>query len=41
MCGQIDGACWGEPRIPAEWLEGLAKKDMIEAAIGGLIGDAK
>ena len=34
--GQLAGACWGESGIPAEWLEGLARKDMIESALEGL-----
>ena len=41
ICGQLAGAYWGESGIPAEWLEGLAKRDMIEAALGGLIGDTR
>ena len=36
VCGQLGGACWGESGIPAEWLEGLARKDMIEQALSGL-----
>ncbi|MFH1268123.1 MAG: ADP-ribosylglycohydrolase family protein, partial [Planctomycetota bacterium] len=30
VCGQLAGAYWGEAGIPAEWLDGLARKDMIE-----------
>ena len=42
VCGQLAGAYWGESGIPAEWLEGLAKRDMIEKALAGLmIGNAK
>jgi ADP-ribosyl-[dinitrogen reductase] hydrolase len=38
VCGQLAGACWGESGIPAEWLEGLARRDMIEDALAGLLG---
>lgn len=37
VCGQLAGAYWGESGIPAEWLEGLARRDMIEAALAGLL----
>jgi len=30
VCGQLAGAYWGKSGIPAEWLEGWARKDMIE-----------
>ena len=36
VCGQLAGAYWGESGIPAEWLEGLAGKDMIERALARL-----
>lgn len=32
VCGQLAGATWGESGIPPEWLDGLARKDMIEDA---------
>ena len=35
---QLAGAYWGESGIPAEWREGLARKDMIEKALQGLLG---
>ena len=38
ICGQLAGAYWGESGIPVEWREGLAKKDMIEEALQGLLG---
>ncbi len=38
VCGQLAGAYWGESGIPAEWLEGLARRDMIETAMSGLLG---
>ena len=37
VCGQLAGAYWGESGIPVEWREGLARKDMIEKALGGLL----
>jgi len=37
VCGQLAGAYWGETGIPAEWREGLARKDMIEKALQGLL----
>ena len=36
ICGQIAGAYWGESGIPVEWLEGLARRDMIEHALAGI-----
>jgi ADP-ribosylglycohydrolase len=39
VCGQLAGAYWGESGIPAEWQDGLARKDMIEDALRGLLGD--
>jgi len=36
VCGQLAGACWGASGIPAEWLGGLARKDMLESALHGL-----
>jgi len=39
VCGQLAGAYWGESGIPAEWREGLARSDMIERALQGLVGD--
>ncbi len=37
VCGQLAGAYWGTAGIPEEWLEGLANREMIEKALGGLI----
>jgi len=37
VCGQLAGACWGESGIPAEWREGLARQDLLEAALAGLL----
>jgi ADP-ribosyl-[dinitrogen reductase] hydrolase len=39
VCGQLAGAYWGESGIPAEWREGLARPEMIEKALSGLVGD--
>jgi len=41
ICGQFAGAMWGESGIPREWLEGLARRDMIEGALAGLGAAAK
>jgi len=39
VCGQLAGACWGESGIPREWLDGLARRDLIEKALDGLLDD--
>ena len=36
VCGQLAGAHWGAAGIPQAWLEGLAKREEIEAAIRSL-----
>ena len=41
VCGQLGGACWGESGIPGEWLDGLARRDMIDKALAGLLGDSE
>jgi ADP-ribosylglycohydrolase len=38
VCGQLAGACWGESGIPVEWRNGLAKRELIERALQGLLG---
>ncbi|MBW3598430.1 MAG: ADP-ribosylglycohydrolase family protein [Planctomycetes bacterium] len=38
VCGQLAGAYWGESGIPSDLLEGLARRDMLEQALEGLIG---
>ena len=38
ICGQLAGAYWGEAGIPQEWREGLARQEMIEKALQGLLG---
>jgi ADP-ribosyl-[dinitrogen reductase] hydrolase len=40
VCGQLAGAYWGESGIPAEWLEGLARKDLIKPLLETLLGGA-
>jgi ADP-ribosylglycohydrolase/protein-tyrosine phosphatase len=37
VCGQLAGAFWGEAGIPKNLLNGLAKQDMIETALAGLL----
>ena len=37
VCGQLAGAYWGESGIPLEWRQGLARPEMIEKALRGLI----
>ena len=37
-CGQLAGAYWGESAIPVEWLNGLARQDIIQWAVSGLLG---
>jgi ADP-ribosyl-[dinitrogen reductase] hydrolase len=33
ICGQLAGAFYGEPAIPAAWREKLAMRDLIEAEL--------
>jgi ADP-ribosylglycohydrolase len=37
VCGQLAGAYWGESGIPTEWRDGLARRDLIEQALDGLL----
>jgi ADP-ribosylglycohydrolase len=37
VCGQLAGAFWGEAGIPAEWLTQLARRDLLEHALAGLL----
>ena len=39
VCGQLAGAYWGESGIPQEWREGLARPEMIEHAVQGLLDE--
>jgi len=38
ICGQLAGAYWGESGIPESWRKRLARQDLIEGALRGLIG---
>lgn len=37
VCGQFAGAYWGESGIPADWREGLDRKDMLEDALKAIL----
>jgi ADP-ribosyl-[dinitrogen reductase] hydrolase len=39
ICGQLAGAYWGESNIPESLRAGLARVDMLESALAGLVGD--
>ena len=41
ICGQFAGAWWGETGIPDSLRKGLARMDMIEAALAGIIEGEK
>ena len=41
VCGQLAGAYWGESGIPVERQNGLAKPEMIEKALRGLLGEVE
>jgi ADP-ribosyl-[dinitrogen reductase] hydrolase len=38
VCGQLAGAFWGESNIPEPSRSGLARRDMIEEALAGILG---
>jgi ADP-ribosylglycohydrolase len=38
ICGQLAGAFWGEAGIPGALRSGLARMDMIEEALAGILG---
>ena len=38
ICGQLAGAYWGETGIPESLLSGLARVDMLENALVGIVG---
>src|SRR6516164_1582691 len=38
ICGQLAGAFWGESQIPEPLRSGLARTDMIEKALAGILG---
>jgi ADP-ribosylglycohydrolase len=37
ICGQLAGAFWGESQIPDSLRSGLARRDMIEEALAGIL----
>lgn len=37
VCGQFAGAYWGESGVPQRWRDGLARRELIEAAIRGVM----
>lgn len=39
ICGQLAGAYWGESGIPQSLRSGLARMDMLENALAGLLAD--
>jgi ADP-ribosyl-[dinitrogen reductase] hydrolase len=38
VCGQLAGAYWGESNIPTSLRSGLARMDLLEGALAGLLG---
>ena len=38
ICGQLAGAYWGESNIPESLRSGLARMDMLESALAGILG---
>ena len=38
ICGQLAGAYWGESQIPEPLRSGLARRDMLENALAGILG---
>jgi ADP-ribosyl-[dinitrogen reductase] hydrolase len=39
ICGQLAGAYWGESHIPDALRSGLARMDMLENALAGILGE--
>jgi ADP-ribosyl-[dinitrogen reductase] hydrolase len=39
ICGQLAGAYWGESNIPESLQSGLARVDMLENALAGIVSD--
>lgn len=37
ICGQLAGAYWGESQIPGSLRSGLARMDMLESALAGIV----
>jgi ADP-ribosyl-[dinitrogen reductase] hydrolase len=38
ICGQLGGAFWGETQISESLRSGVARMDMLESALAGIIG---
>lgn len=41
ICGQLAGAFWGESGIPQHLRTGLARKEMLETALSGIVAPAE
>jgi ADP-ribosylglycohydrolase len=41
ICGQLAGAFWGESQIPACLRSGLARMDMLESALEGILATGR
>ena len=39
ICGQLAGPFWGESQIPGPLRSGLARMDMLEDALAGILGE--
>jgi ADP-ribosyl-[dinitrogen reductase] hydrolase len=39
ICGQLAGAYWGESNIPVSLRSDLARMDMLNSALAGIVGD--
>ena len=39
ICGQLAGAYWGESGISESLRAGLARMDMLESALAGIVGE--
>jgi ADP-ribosylglycohydrolase len=37
ICGQLAGVYWGESQIPDSLRSGLARMDMLESALAGIL----
>lgn len=37
VCGQIAGAYWGTRGMPEQWLQGIARRDLLDPAIDALL----
>jgi len=37
VCGQFAGAYWGDSGVPQRWRDGLARRDLIEGALQGIM----